>query len=64
MVKNLLQGRLDYLDAIRGIASLIVVCFYHYQHLSDLYQSDSTGHIPPFYSFFPFKLLFDRGDLM
>lgn len=58
------NSRLSYLDALRGIAALLVAIFFHYQHFSILFQSNSTGSIPPFYSFLPFKLFFDKGDLM
>ncbi|WP_461042405.1 acyltransferase family protein [Spirosoma harenae] len=58
------ENRLYYLDVLRGIASITVACFFHYEHLSEKFQSNSIGHIPPLYSFPLFKLFFDKGDLM
>lgn len=61
---NVARERIDYIDVIRGVAALSVACFYHYQHFSRAFQSNSTGNVPPFYSFAPFRILFERGDLM
>ncbi|GAB4031997.1 acyltransferase family protein [Spirosoma gilvum] len=52
--------RLYYLDAMRGIASIIVACFFHYQH----FKVFADSSIPPFYQFSLFKLFYEKADVM
>ena len=56
--------RLIYIDSLRGIASLIVAIFWHYQHLSGSFQPNSIGDIPPLYNFSLARLFFVHGDVM
>lgn len=56
--------RLGYIDSLRGIASLIVAIFWHYQHFSDAFQPNSIGSIPPLYQFFPARFFYSHGDVM
>jgi peptidoglycan/LPS O-acetylase OafA/YrhL len=56
--------RLVYIDSLRGIASLIVAVFWHYQHFSSSFQPNAIGDIPPLYNFLVTKLFFTHGDVM
>ncbi len=54
--------RIAYLDALRGIAALVVAVFWHYQHFSGKFQ---PGGLPlesaPGYGLFPFRLFYKYG---
>jgi peptidoglycan/LPS O-acetylase OafA/YrhL len=55
-------GRISFLDAIRGIASLEIAFFWHYSHFARPYQLDSLPiDQAPFFYIFPFSMLYKFG---
>ena len=56
--------RLVYIDSLRGMAALVVAVFWHYQHLSNSFQPNAIGDVPPLNNFLVTRLFFNHGDIM